>query len=198
VVLSLTACAGGRDVAARSDQAPSPNQSEASDGEGRRPRAAMEWVPEEHLNDIAGAAPALEEEAVKRWPDEFAGLWIDRRTIVVAFTEGAEEKAAELRQAIEQPFPVIAADAERTVDELRDLQQTMIAHRADLGRGDHPSDMPAAMVETRGHYDLGIDIQTGVVTVHVERLSPELQAAFGEYYGAELIRVEEGMAQPLD
>ena len=205
VVFGLTACGGSGVVTADGDQAPLVNQAGATDADaeggeakkgGKHPRVAQPWVPEEHLDDIIGAASVLDEEASKRWPTEFAGLWIDRRTIVISFTEGAEEKVAELREAIQQPHTIVAVNGQHPLDELRAHQQKMITDREHLSEGDHPADMPAAIVETKGNYDLGIDIKTSVVTVNVERLSPELEAAFGEYYGADVIRVEEGMIVP--
>jgi hypothetical protein len=194
VVLSLSACQGIGGVPAGDDTAPLVNDAAADDGEGKRPRAATAWVPEKHLNDIAGAAGAMRNEAERRWPDEFTEVWIDRRTIVLAFTDGAEEKVAELREAIDQPFALRAADG-RAVEEIYALRARVQRDRESLAAGSPPRGMPQPIIDTEGVYDVYDDIMSGVAVVAVKRLTPELQQAFTDFYG-ELLRVEEGMMVP--
>lgn len=163
------------------------------DGE---PKVAEQWRPEEHLDDVAGAAAVLEQEAKKRWPSEFAGLWIGAGGIFISFTTDPDEKVAELRQAVPQPHELFPVGAERSLTALRALQQRIIDDRAELQSGGRPKGMPQAIVATRGIYDVGLSLKLGALTINAKELTPELERAFVDYYETDAFVFESGIGGP--
>lgn len=159
-----------------------------------RPKVATEWEPEEHLDDIAGAAAVVQQQARARWPEEFAGVWIRGGAVYVGFTRGAHAKAEELRRDVPTPHRIRGVDATVSFAELRALQQEMGDDRMAVQQGNPPSGMPDAIVDTGGVYDLALDQRRGVVTVNVERVTRSLRRAFRDYYQTDVLRFEEGVA----
>ena len=159
-------------------------------------RATVEWKPEEHLDDIAGAAAVLDREAQERWGGEYAGSWIDGGTIWLAFTRDAQAKVAEMKAEVRQPHPVRGVTRSVTLQDLVRLQETMGADRSALQAGEPPRGMPQPIVATQGQYDLDIDLHEGVVSIAVKEVSPELRQAFIDYYRTEALSFLEGISQP--
>ena len=167
----------------------------ADDGEA--PAAATtQWRPEDHLDDIAGAAAVLEGEAQRRWPEQFAGAWIDRGAVWLAFTERPGPKVAQLRREVDQPHPIRGVRSRLSLDQLVALQERMSDDRSALQDGRAPAGMPEPIVETGGAYDLDIDVRRSVVVVGVEGAGPELRRAFRDYYATKAITFSEGVAAP--
>lgn len=165
-------------------------------GVGDNVRTATEWRPEEHLDDIAGAAAVFDAEARARWPGEYAGVWIDGGVIWLAFTSDPVTKVEELQGAVLQPHRVKGVESAVSFEELIALQERMVEDRSALQRGAPPADMPEAILATRGVYDLDIDVSNAAVVVFLEESSEEVWQAFDDYYDSGAIEFEEGVAAP--
>lgn len=168
----------------------------ARDTASSGPPTTQVWDPEEHIDELEGAAAVLQREAQERWPADYAGLWLDSGVIWIAFTTDAETKVAELREEVPEHHDVRAVQAERSLEPLRELQRTMVRDRTALQDGDPPPDMPQEIRATQGRYDLIIDTKTQVVEVAVERLSRDLRQAFINYYDTKALSFSEGIGQP--
>lgn len=127
--------------------------------------------------------------AAERWPDTFSGLWVDHHRggqVVVAFTEDAARRVAELSHEFSEPGLLRPAPAVRAQRDLDALVTRMAADReeAAAGRLTFPG------VEG-GRYDVAADVRRNTVVVRVDRVEPGTQAAFASRYGGHVV-VEEG------
>jgi hypothetical protein len=138
------------------------------------------------------AASGLEPTARERWPDSFAGLWIDHDTgtVKIAFTQDASIKVEQLARLSTHPERLQAVTHERPLADLEELQQRMGDDR-ELARAGRLS-LPGVP----GHrYDLGIDVERNAVQVFLENPTAEAIAAFQERYGEDIV-FEQGIGQP--
>lgn len=165
------------------------------------------------------AIEALEPEALRRWPQSFAGLWLEGDKVFVAFTEHAERRVERLGRDFPKPGRLRAVSVDDSLAALRELQAQMIADREsnpparrfgyDRARSTRPPPderPPETPPEERPpeprpeplDYDLEIDIKRNVVVAIVEEaVTPELAAAFTERYGEDAV-VEQGLlVEPL-
>jgi hypothetical protein len=152
------------------------------------------WDPREHVDDTDGAAAVLQHEAAQRWPDLYAGLWIEGGRILIAFTSNAEALVAELRREVPDHHVVEPITAERPLADLLLIQARLAADVNALQDGDPPRGMPEKIRATGGVYDLDIDVREGLVVVSVERMTRQLQQAFTDFYRSEAIALREGLA----
>lgn len=135
------------------------------------------------------AASPLREAAQTRWPDTFAGLWIDHDpyTINVAFTADAAGKVDELRDSFPFPHDLRAVTAVHSLDALRNLKESLVQERNSLQQHRPPADLPAAIRATGGDYDLDIDVPRGHVVVRVARPTPDLRSAFSTRHAGPVV-----------
>jgi hypothetical protein len=138
------------------------------------------------------AAMGLESVARERWPDSFAGLWIDHDTgtVKIAFTQDASTNVEQLARDSAHPELLQAVTHGRSLADLVRLQQRMLGDR-ELARAGKFS-LPGVPGH---HYDLGIDVECNVVTVRLEDPNPEAIAAFYERYGDDIV-FEQGIFHP--
>lgn len=141
-----------------------------------------------HLQDIVQA----------RWPETFAGLWIDHDPyrINLAFTRDAAANVTELRTSFPYPNDLAPVDALRSFTALSTLQGKLASERNSLQQGRDVPGMPDAIRSTRGVYDLNIDIRAGQVEVRVARVTAAIRTAFTQRYGGPVVVVERGLAKP--
>lgn len=136
--------------------------------------------------------------AQARWPDTFAGLWIEHEALYrvnVAFTRDATANVDELRADFPYPDDLQAVDALHSYGALRALQGRLATERSVLQQGRPAPDLPDEIRTTRGVYDLDIDVRTGKVIVRVARSTPAVRAAFARRYPGPVI-VREGVSAP--
>lgn len=144
------------------------------------------------------AASHLQGVAQSRWPDTFAGLWIDHEPtyrVSVAFTRDAAANVTELRASFPYPDDLRAVEALHSFDALSALQGRLAYERNSLQQGRAVPGMPDAIRSTRGVYDLDIDIRTGQVVVRAARPTATLRAAFTRRYPGPVV-VQQGLAKP--
>lgn len=143
------------------------------------------------------AASRIDDAASSRWPQTFAGLWIDHDPyrINVAFTRDAAANVAELRESFPYPEDLHPVDAAQSLDALT-LLQAKVAHDRDaLQRQLSPAGMPAEIRATGGRYDHTIDVRASRVLVRVARPTTALRGAFENRYGG-LVVVTNGRSMP--
>jgi streptogrisin C len=141
------------------------------------------------LDDAIGA---LQPVAQNLWPDTYAGLWVHEtedgvvHSVSLGFTEDATAKVAQLAEGFPEPEllqPVILA---RSLHELENRQQRMIADREAARKGTLV--LPGV---SGARYNLDIDIRRNALVVTVEDSSSVAVATFKGLYGEDVI-VEQG------
>lgn len=137
--------------------------------------------PAKLKQSLAEQAGNVQAEARRRWPGAFAGLWISRGRIRVAFTARAGRKAGKLRGEL-SPKRRSRMRAVSFDDSLRSLESLLDQAAADRSTGARP--ISAA-------YDLSIDQQRNAVVATVERVDPRVIEDFRARYGPDVI-VEQG------
>jgi PKD repeat protein len=150
-----------------------------------------------HRFRVEDAAAVLQNDAASHWPDSFAGLWMDRQHfgVDVAFTQNAAANVNELRNRFPYPSELRALDASASLAGLTALQHRLGNDRNDLQQGRRRSDLPPAVQNTHGQYDLDIDVPSGNVVVRVAQASNDVNNGFRQAYGPRVV-VSPGMAQP--
>ncbi len=146
---------------------------------------------------VERAATELEQQAATRWPDAFAGVWIDRSdfAVRVAFTNDAAQHVADLATTFKYPAYLKAATANASYRALAGLQHRLSDTRAALQRGEVPAGTPAALRATRGVFDLDLDVTTNEVVVHVPDATKDVKTSLANAYGP-LVRAVSGVAEP--
>jgi hypothetical protein len=183
-LVPVVACGAETRDAAGSDPAETDRPSSTTDRSG-------EVLPAD-ARLLEQAASGLESVARERWPDSFAGLWIDHSTgtVKIAFTQDASGRVEQLARDSTHPERLQAVARGRSLADLMELQQRMIADR-ELARAGEFS-LPGVPGH---HYDLGIDAERNAVKVYLVDPNPEAIAAFHERYGEGLV-FEQGLVQP--
>ena len=152
-----------------------------------------------HVEDaVSGVLKPMVE---SRWPDTFAGVWIDVPPrsfgVTVAFTTGAQDNLAELRDSFPFPNDLHTVTAPMSMRDIRATLDGMSADRSALQRGERPAGLSDAIAATGGHYDLGTDVENNRILVSVSSdASPAVADAFSDEYGGN-ITVNKGLSQPL-
>ena len=146
---------------------------------------------------VERAAAGLEMEAAARWPETFAGVWMDRADfgVRVAFTKDAARNVADLAEAFPYAEELEASDAKISWGALASTKQKLGASRDALQRGEAPSAVPPSLRATKGTYDLDVDLVSGAVVVRVADASAALRSEIAKTYGSH-VRVETGLAEP--
>jgi hypothetical protein len=117
----------------------------------------------------------LQRRAQDRWPRSFAGLWADRRRVLIAFTRRSRARVRRLRSDFARPKRLRPRTARRSLRSLTRLQARM------------GEDRKRGLFDFR--YDIGLNLQRNLVIATVESRSPEIVAAFRKRYGdAALVR----------
>ncbi len=129
--------------------------------------------------NLVGDAARIQRSARRRWPGSFAGLWIRRGRIFVAFTRRASNRVKELRRQIPKGGRLRKVVFD---DSLRQLETLLDIAGADRATGSRPISAP---------YDLSIDQQRNEMVVTVERIDLRVLQNFRSRYGADVI-VEQG------
>lgn len=206
--LVATGLATGTTSAAATDPAPPPDQTappwspdqalDVPDGdvEARMAHEDISRAEALHRFDVERAAAALRREATSRWPDTFAGIWLDVEPfgVTVAFTRDAAAHVADLAADFPYPDDLRATTSPRSLTTLTELQERMRTDRTALQAGE-VSQLPAAIRATEGVYDLGTDIRSARVTVRVEQATDAVRQAFHNAYSP-AIAVSEGVSKP--
>lgn len=148
-------------------------------GAAKQPSAKR--PPAKAKQSLADEAGRVQAEARRRWPSTFAGLWIERGRIRVAFTSRAAGIARKLRDELSRKRrsrlrPVVFDDS------LRSLETLLDQAAADRATGARPISAP---------YDLSLDQQRNEIVVTVERVDPRVVQDFRARYGPDVI-VEQG------
>ena len=146
----------------------------ASDSTSETP-TTVEPDPLELAVDLLDAA------AIEKWPNEYAGLWLDGEEgpVNLAFTSGADVKVAELAVAFPKPELLRAVDADVSLAQLESLQDEIVAGRD--GQTEVGEQLAAV---APAEYPVGIDLANNSVYVQVEKITPQVQDAFrAEYEG---------------
>jgi streptogrisin C len=127
------------------------------------------------------SAIRIQRAAQRRWPGSFAGLWVDRGRIFVAFTERAKARLRKLGRKLGRtkgkPKPVVFDDS------LRELEDLLDRGAADRETGARPISAP---------YDLSIDQRRNSMVVTVGAVDDRVIENFQLRYGSGVI-VEEGV-----
>lgn len=147
--------------------------------------------------DVERATIALQEEAETRWPTTFAGLWIDQQPfgVSVAFTRNADSNVESLKQQFPYPGDLRAVTSRYGLAMLTALQERMGDDRRALQEGTEPEHLPPAIRDTRGVYDLDIDVPAATVIVRLADPTDAHRDAFASTYSP-AVTVEEGLAEP--
>lgn len=140
------------------------------------------------LQDEVGELAA---EAASRWPESFAGVWVDK-AVSVAFVDDAAGKLRDLATGFPAPARLRPVTVARSYAALADKQERMIAEREQAKAG-----RLAFHGVDGGRYDLDIDRRRNAVVVNVERLLPGTAGAFHARYGGDVI-VEQRPLAVLD
>lgn len=143
------------------------------------------------------AAVGLQIEAQERWPDTFAGAWLEPDSrVVVSFTTGAEANAQKLRENFSAPDRIFSSDAALSYADLRAVQALMIEERNHVSKGEARSqaskekgDIPPGLRRLEGKFALDIDVKNNSVVMHVAEGSAEVATEVrGRYSPRVLIR----------
>lgn len=138
---------------------------------------------------LENAAVHIQEEARLRWPDTFAGVWMDRTggtfDVMVGFTADAAANVTALASADGVPAgrvhgadqPVSLTDLEAVTNRVGADQQLLQAGKA------NQVSLPAAVEATGGRFGFGIDVEASAIHVDVDSLSPQFASAFRSAYG---------------
>jgi streptogrisin C len=125
------------------------------------------------------AVDELDASAAAKWPDEYAGLWLDGEEVNLAFTSGADAKVADLAMTFPKPELLRAVDAEVSLAQLQSLQDEIVAARD--GKTEVAEELAAV---APAEYPVGIDLANNSVYVQVEKITTQVQEAFrSEYEG---------------
>lgn len=140
------------------------------------------------------ALERLEPTALRRWPDTFGGLWLERGKVFVAFTTGGKQGVKRLGSRFPTPEKLRPIKVDDSLAALRALETQMVADR-----GTNPVMFtdPASGRLVQRPYQLEIDVKRNIVVVTVEQaVTPSLAAGFAQRYGQDVV-VEQGLlAQP--
>lgn len=167
---------------------PAPGAGETGTAAAGRPQAKKKSrKPRPRLVD---AAAKLQRRATKRWPQSFAGVWIDRGRIFVAFTEGAGKRTRKLRQRSAKPKKVKKATGVVFDDSLLALEATIDQASADRAAGVFKPP-PGIVALPTVPYDLTVDIQRNTVVAIHEFVTAQRRLAFQARYGDKVV-VEQG------
>ena len=131
------------------------------------------------VQDIAGE---IQSRAIARYPDTFAGLWIDDDLgVTIGFTKDAVGSAAEASRGL-APVTLRAVSFGRSLASLEALQRRMVADRelAKAGKLSFPS-VPD------GAYDLDVDVKANTAVAVVRSTVPGTVEAFRARYGDALV-----------
>lgn len=145
---------------------------------------------------VEAAATTLEAEARRRWPDTFAGVWIDTSDfgVVVAFTQDEQANVDQLRSNFDAPDDLRAHRARRSLQALEALQEQVAGDRARLRAGTATS-LPPALQSTGGDFDVDIDLPGNRVTILAADASTPLVDAATQTYG-QGVAVAPGVSEP--
>lgn len=113
-------------------------------------------------------AMRLQAWAERRWPNEFAGAWLDTAgspDIHLAFTGDTSARMAEVMSESELDRHVVGHAARHSLTALRAIQQRMGVERQQVRSGSAPTDMPASARQSMGRYAIDIDVRTNRLQV---------------------------------
>jgi hypothetical protein len=83
---------------------------------------------------------AIGSTVTSKWPHEYGWVWIEpdkpEDGVFVGFTEGAEEKVAELAKDFSYPELLVPVTVKYSATEIQDLQNQIIAGRENAKRGE--------------------------------------------------------------
>lgn len=167
--VAFTAMPAWGDGAAASRQA-----GETGSAARKQPRS-----PQANLIETAGR---IQSSARRRWPGSFAGLWVERGHIFVAFTERAAARLKKIDRQIGGPQKKGKPKPVTFNESLIELEALLDRGAADRGTGARPISAP---------YDLSIDQQRNAMVVTVENAEPRVVENFQTRYGPSVI-VEQG------
>lgn len=141
------------------------------------------------------ALERLEPTALRRWPETFGGLWLERGKVFIAFTTGGKQAVKRLASRINTHEPLRAVLVDDSLAALRQIQARMIADREVNPVMDTD---PASGRPIRLSYDLDVDIKRNMVVAIVEKpVTPALAGSFRGRYGEDVV-VEQGLlTKPL-
>lgn len=152
-------------------------------------------MPADELEKTVGQ---LEVTASERWPDTFAGLWIQRgdpkNGVYVAFTEKADLRVQELANMDIYPnsSDLLPVTRKYSVQHLDNLLTQVVADRdhAQLGEGKFAS-------VAQGYYLVGVNPKSSEVYINFEGASAEEQKLFSGQYGEAVTVYDVPAPRPL-
>lgn len=113
----------------------------------------------------------------------------------VAFTRNADSNVESLKQQFPYPGDLRAVTSPYGLAMLTELQERMGDDRLALQEGAQPGHLPPAIRDTRGVYDLDIDVSAATVIVRLAEVTDAHREAFASTYSP-AVTVEEGIAEP--
>lgn len=157
-------------------------------------RRHMSLATAERAMRLESATLGLEELINARWTDSFAGMWLSIDSepgLFVAFTNSDRSRNGILADAFGYPDDIHFLVADHSLAELQDLQLQLRDARASMQSGARLGIQ--AIDDTKGQFDLDIDVRANRVVVRVERRTDSIATAFIGVYGREWIEVREGI-----
>jgi hypothetical protein len=143
-------------------------------------------------------AAAADKEARERWPDSFAGLWVDHTNgyaIHAAFTSAAAAHVTDLGRE----FPAIAGDLVADTRSKNSAEFDALLHRVIDDRDQFDGQTvgaPKSLAATGGAYDVVGDIRTGTVHINVPVATASLRGEVRLRYGNDVVVNEAALAVP--
>lgn len=153
--------------------------------------------------------------AQETWPNEFGTVWTEFPLVVasatrtastrsdgpgrifVSFTEGAEEKVAELAKTFIRPDLLVPVTAKHSRKELESLVARIVADQERVRQGLPP----LAHVSPDGRFAVGSDVISGRIIIAAPKITDEFRDAFiDEYrsYGISLTFEARYVNRPVD
>lgn len=131
---------------------------------------------------------------MEQWPDQFAGLrYLERGTplggVEVRFSEGAEEKVAEIAKGAPRPDLLIPVEVPKSQAQIAREMAAVIEDRELAKRESGP------LALTRGMFDMDADLGTGEILVMMPKPSEEVRAAFERTYPYDFRFVESALGE---
>lgn len=136
--------------------------------------------------DVEVAAGELQAQLLAQWPDSLAGMWLSTEgptTLTVAFTENADNNVAEIAEDFAYPDVLRAATAAHSISELEAAFSRVVDERGQAQRGQAPTDLPAAMRQTEGRFDVTLDERGNGLILQADPRPPGLARAASRRYG---------------
>lgn len=152
------------------------------DKEGGGDKETTEWF--NHLGS----------RTMERWPDDFAGLkFVEPGTplggVEVRFSEGAEEKVAEIAKEAPQPELLIPVNVPKSQAQIAHEMALVISDREEAKRGLGP------LAETKGMFDMDADLGTGEILVMMPDPTEKVRTLINRTYPYKFKFVESALGE---